>query len=139
MPLGHTLWTWLARHVGWLITRYNTGIDGLTPYRRLYGKAYSGSICRFGEWVHHKRAGRPSSRVEARWDLGVWLGKQEATDEHVLGTESGAHSSRSIYRMPSEQCFSYDAVARMEGTPLDPRPATAARGPVQRRTYITKK
>ena len=139
LPLENILWSWLVRHVGWLITRFNTGADGLTPYRRLFGKPYAGAICRFGEYVHHKRAGRPSSRVEPRWDLGVWLGKQDSTDEHVLGTPSGAHASRSIYRMPADQCFSQEAISRMEGTPLDPRPANAAREQQQRRTYITKR
>ena len=31
-------------------------------------------------------SGHPSSRVEPRWELGVWFGKTELTDEHLLGT-----------------------------------------------------
>ena len=61
--------TWLVRHVGWLMTRYNTGRDGRSLFRRIFGKPYEGSICKFGEQVHYKLSGRPSSRVEPRWEL----------------------------------------------------------------------
>ena len=58
----------LGLHVAWLMTRFNTGIDGTSPCR--------------GELVHWKLQGRPSGRIEPRWELGVWMGKQELTDEN---------------------------------------------------------
>ena len=102
MQIGsrHVLIPWLARHVGWIMTRYSTGQDGLTPYRRLFGKPYAGLVCRFAEYVHFKLVGRPSSRVEPRWELGVWLGRREENDECVRGTLGGVRLARSIYRMP---------------------------------------
>ena len=78
----------VIRHVAWLITRYNTGRDGCSPFRRIFGKPYNGSICKIGEQVHYKLSGHPSSRVEPRWELGAWVGKTELTDEHLLGTLS---------------------------------------------------
>ena len=57
---------WLVRHVAWLITRYNTGRDGCSPFRRIFGKSYDGGICKFGEQIHYKLSGHPSSRVEPR-------------------------------------------------------------------------
>ena len=39
------------------------------------GKPYNGSICKFGEQVHYKLSGHPSSRVEPRWELGAWLAR----------------------------------------------------------------
>ena len=47
--LKHTAVVWLVRHVAWLITRYSTGRDGCSPFRRIFGKPYNGSICKFGE------------------------------------------------------------------------------------------
>ena len=47
--LKHPAIVWLVRHVAWLITRYNTGRDGCSPYRRIFGKSYDGRICKFGE------------------------------------------------------------------------------------------
>ena len=54
---------WLVRHVAWLMTRYNTGRDRCSPSRRIFGKPYEGSLCKFGEQVHYKLSGRSSSRT----------------------------------------------------------------------------
>ena len=69
--LRHPAIVWLVRHVAWLLTRYNTGRDGRSPFRRFLGKPYNGSTCKFGDQMHYKLSGRPSSRVEPRWELGA--------------------------------------------------------------------
>ena len=58
-------------------------------FRRIFGKPYDGSICKFGEQVHYKLSGRPSSSVEPRRELGAWVGKKELTDEHLLWDPRG--------------------------------------------------
>ena len=85
----HPVIVWLIRHVAWLITRDNTGRDGCSPSRRIFGKPYDGSVCKFGEQVHYQLSGRPASRVEQRWEPGACVGKMELTDEHLLGTLAG--------------------------------------------------
>ena len=55
--LKHPAFVWLIRHVALLITRYNTGKDGCSSFRRIFGKPYNGSICKFGEQVHPKLSG----------------------------------------------------------------------------------
>ena len=105
--LKHPAVVWLIRHVAWLITRYNTGRDGCSPFRRIFGKPYNGSICKFGEQVHYKLSGHPSSRVEPRCELGAWV---ELTDEHLLGTLSGIRISRDDLSVAKEsllqqRCF----------------------------------
>ena len=137
--LKHPAIVWLVRHVAWLITRHNTGRDGCSPYRRIFGKSYDGSICKFGEQVHYKLSGHPSSRVEPRWELGAWVGKTELTDEHLLGTLSGIRNSRTIYRLPKSHCYSKDALDRIVGTPTNPKPDGTVRDPVVRRQYITQR
>ena len=107
--LKHPAIVWLVRHVAWLINRYNTGRDGCSSFRRIFGKSYNGGICKVGEQVHYKLSGHPSSRVEPRWELGAWVGKTELTDEHLLGTLSGIRNSRTIYRLPKSHCYSKDA------------------------------
>ena len=113
------------------MTRYNTGRDGCSPFRRIFGKLYDGCICKFGEQVHYKLGGRPSSRIESRWELGCWGGKMELTDEHLLGTLAGIRSNRTIYRLPKSHCFNKDAQT--------PKPDGAARDPIVRRQYITQR
>ena len=97
------------------------------------------SICKFGEQVHYKLSGHPSSRVEPRWELGAWVGKTELTDEHLLGTLSGIRNSRTIYRLPKSHCYNKDALDRIVGTPANPKPEGAAKDPQIRRPYITQR
>ena len=99
------------------MTRYNTGRDGGSPFQRMSGKSSDGSTRKFGEQVHYKLSGRPSSRVGPRWELGAWIGKMELTDGHLLGTLAGIRSSRTIYRLPKSHCFNQDAFDRIVGTP----------------------
>ena len=47
---GHALWSWCLRHASWIINRYNP-YKGTTSYELVYGKAYTGQICEYGEPV----------------------------------------------------------------------------------------
>eukprot|EP00971_Amphidinium_carterae_P341162 6479842-Amphidinium_carterae.1 len=47
-----------------------------------------------------------ANKLEPRWMRGVWLGKLETTDEHIIGTEtglSGRVTSRSVMRRPESR------------------------------------
>ena len=37
-----SLWPWIARHAGWLLTRCKIKGNGCTPYQDAYGTKYSG-------------------------------------------------------------------------------------------------
>ena len=103
-------------------------------------KSHNGSICKFGEQVHYKLSGHPSSRVEPRWELGAWVGKTELTDEHLLGTlslESGtAERSIGCRRVTATAKNAWD---RIVGTPTNLKPDGAAKDPQIRRQYITQR
>ena len=105
----------------------------------IFGKPYDGSICKFGEQVHYKLSGRPSSRAELQRELGATIGKHKLTHEHLLGTLAGIRGSRTIYRLPKIQCCSKDALDRIVRTQTNPKPHGAARDPVVRRQYITQR
>ena len=47
---------WLIKHAAFIITRYKVGHDGHTAWRRLTGKAWSGTVAEFGEQVFGKLA-----------------------------------------------------------------------------------
>ena len=74
-------------------------------------------------------SGRPSSRVEPRWELGAWVGKMELTGEHLLGTLAGIRSSRTICRLTKSHCCNKDDSDRIVGTPTNPKQDGAARNP----------
>ena len=42
---------WLVRHAAFVLTRYQVGHDGLTPWRRLTGRTWNGVVAEFGEQV----------------------------------------------------------------------------------------
>ena len=107
----------------------------LLAFQRIFGKPYG----KFGEHVHYKLSGRPSSRVGPRWELGAWVGKMDLTDEHLLGTIAGIRSSRTIYRLTKSHCFNNDALDRIAGTPTNSKPDGAATDPQVRRQYITQR
>ncbi|CAK0792935.1 unnamed protein product [Prorocentrum cordatum] len=95
--------SWLARHAGWILTRFTVREDGLTPYRRLKGRDYHGQIAESAETVMHKLPPGTAGKMEARWDKGIWLGKANVSDEHMIGTPRGRVFARSIAKRPDEK------------------------------------
>ena len=89
---------WLIRHAGWLIARFHTrSRDKLTPYKMITGKIP-----------------KPQTR-------GVWLGKLDRDDSHILGTSSGAIAVRSVRRFPPESQTDSKMLEDMKGLPWQPR------------------
>ena len=83
--------TWLVRHAAWLIQRYQPHNRGPTSYDLIRGTPYQGRIAEFGETVlvldpGEKLTGGVSrmAKFSNRWAQGVWIGKAEETDEHLV-------------------------------------------------------
>ena len=124
------LFPWLVRHVAWLQACYGTkSTDGVTPYRAAMGSDYQGALCSFGEAVLAKLP-RPGNKSQVRWVKGVWAGKLERDDGHVVLTEAGAMNVRSVRRLPQECRHQIAAVLKACGLPWNPRFGRAA--PVER-------
>ena len=103
----HPILGWAVRHTGWILTRYAMKDNGMTPYRLLRGKDYRGIVVEFAECVLFKLAGA-QPKLARRWEKGIWLGKRNSTDEHILGTEIGTTVARTIQRRPEEHRWSQD-------------------------------
>ncbi|CAE7522738.1 unnamed protein product [Symbiodinium sp. CCMP2592] len=115
------LFPWLVRHVAWLQARFGTkSTDGVTPYRAATGTDYGGALCSFGETVLAKLP-RPGNKAQVRWVKGVWAGKLERDDSHVVLTEAGALNVRSVRRLPPETRHQTAAVLKACGLPWNPR------------------
>ncbi|CAE7832741.1 unnamed protein product [Symbiodinium sp. CCMP2592] len=85
------LFPWLVRHVAWLQARFGTkSTDGVTPYRAATGTD-------FGETVLAKLP-RPGNKAQVCWVKGVWAGKLERDDSHVVLTEAGVRLALEPYR-----------------------------------------
>ena len=51
VPQEHALMTWLVEYFAWMANVRSVGPDGLTPYWRVRGKAYTNWLVPFGELV----------------------------------------------------------------------------------------
>ena len=58
--------------------------------------------------------------VDGRWNLGLWLGKSLASDEHYAGTSAGVRMCRSIWRRPEKQRWDRKTLTEMNGEPSNP-------------------
>ena len=80
-----------------------------SPFYRATGGPYRGKLVEFGETVlAHlpevgKGSGNPAPKLADRWESGVWLGKSDLTDEHLVRTDDGVVYARSVRRLAREQ------------------------------------
>ena len=83
--------------------------------------------------------------MEPKTAVGVWLGKSNTSDEHLVGTPQGIRRCRSCYRRPEGKRWDKTVLDGMRGTPWQPKgEPTAVRGqpptpgtPGRRGVYIT--
>ena len=79
------------------------------------GGDYSHPVARFGKVVLGKIP-KPQTKIQKRWVRGVWLGKLDRDDSHILGTSSGAICPPASSGKPDRQ---QDACTRF---PPEPSP-----------------
>ena len=54
------------------------------------------------------------------WDLGVWIGKINDSDEHILLTPFGSKRARSIRRLPETSKWNTGFLQTVRGLPWNP-------------------
>ena len=47
----HPIFAWIVVHAGFVLTHFEVGRDGRTPYERLKGKPMNINLCKFGETI----------------------------------------------------------------------------------------
>ena len=131
------LLTWRVRHAGWLHDRYHVRQDShLTAYHARRGKPYDGQITKFGASVLYmmpaKKSDKPK-RLEHHWSYGVWFGKTEESEEHIVLTSDGARIARTV-RVLDEAVAKEKAMwLHVCGVPWDPRKASHPDGKKMRK------
>ena len=119
---------WIVRHEAWLIPRFR-GSEAQSPFYRAMGGQYRGKLVEFGETVlAHlpevgKGSGNPARKLADRWKSGVWLGKSDITDEHLVRTDDGVVYARSARRL-AENSWSEENLKAVVETPQKPRSTT---------------
>ena len=95
-PCEHALWSWAGRHAAWCLNRFQVG-KSMTSYEVTHGKRYNGKTACFAEPVYAYCKGR--GKADAKWRVGLMLGKTEAQDAWIIGDGVDVMLSRSIRRV----------------------------------------
>ena len=74
-------------------------------------------------WSLEKQFGNPAPKLADRWTSGVWLGKRDLTDEHLVRTDDGVVYARNVRRL-AEHCWSEENLKSITETPQKPRSTT---------------
>jgi len=101
IPAESPILAWLVNYAGSLLTLFNRGPDGKTPYERLRGRPWRVALPSFGEHVEFKR--RTRRKLDTRWSSGVYLGVKEATMEKIVADTHGVYVVYSVRRKPADE------------------------------------
>ena len=141
----HALVPWSYMHAAWCLNRFAThSTTKMSPFELVFGRRYAGKVACFGEvvMVLHRRG--PNVKQGPQWVPGVWLGKTDVEDMHLVATPSGVLTGKAIRRTSdpwrSVWLFMvvakpYDSVKRRHakytfGAPVTPKPVLERhRGP----------
>ena len=116
IPVGHPIMTWIVKHAGELISKYQLNRDGQTAYYKVFGKPCKDVIVEIGEEVHYRVSEVDTGSLDSRWESGIWLRIRWENMEHHIGTPEGVIKSYTIERKPLEDRWSKGAVEAIVGT-----------------------
>lgn len=129
---------WAVRHSGFLITKFQKHSDGRTSHERLKKSAYRGELVQFGESVWYRKPGEPETKLDKRWDSGLFLGKVETSDEVLVGTPDGVVAARAIRRKPKAERWCKEEYLAFTAKPWNSKGQPNDTVVRERRRYITR-
>ena len=121
--------SWMVRHAAWLLSHFQTGsADGKTAYARQFERPYEAPVLPFAERVMLKDPTLQPAKLKSSWGYGLWLGRSQTSNAHLIGTRVGIVVARTIRRLPASEREDSNLVVAMRDTPVAGRPADAAAG-----------
>ena len=116
----HRLFPWIVRHVAWAMARLHVNTSRTTPFRIIKGHDFFGELLAFGECVLAKWPNmKDLAKGVPRWVHGVFVGKTEGSDEHIVLTPVGAQTFRTVRRLPGSSRHSLHSLESVAGLPWD--------------------
>ena len=105
---------------------------GATPRQRARGYVYRGALCELGETVLAKIpdeavTGRQIGKFADRWKRGVWLGKTDSSDEHLVSVDGQVERYRTVRRLFDGR-WSGQELKALRATPRMPKPGQEEEG-----------
>ena len=121
LPKDSVIFPWMIEYAGVLHTLFSQeDSEGMTPFQKLKGRTWQIALPSFGEIVDYRR--RAKSKLDARWQEGVYLGLRLTSSEKIIGTPSGILVVQSIRRKPADKQFNLEMLKAVKGTPWQPNP-----------------
>ena len=116
------IFSWLVEHAADVLTKCAVGADGRTPYERIKGKRYHGTMMEFGSVVSVKYQGKlQGGLMKERWGRGIWIGKRWTSDEHLVCLPSGrVVRARDVRAVPEDESYDKGLFLGVRGTPSNP-------------------
>ena len=75
---------------------------------------------------------------DSRWSQGLWLGKVEASDEHIVGQGARVYKTRTVRRQPEDKRWSLEAVDALRALPWGEAGQVTDAARTTKRRYITR-
>ena len=117
----YRLFPWIVRHVAWAMARLHVNTSRTTPVSgSSRDMIFFGELLAFGECVLAKWPNmKDLAKGVPRWVHGVFVGKTEGSDEHIVLTPVGAQTFRTVRRLPESSRHSLHSLESVAGLPWD--------------------
>ena len=109
VKMGGSFSQHMLRHAVWLLNRFQLhSSDQKTSFQRRWGVPFSNPVLPFGELVlaqtQHAESAKLDHRLQPQRSLAIWLGRCEATGEHILAKANNTSlvKSRTVTRLSLE-------------------------------------
>ena len=110
--------SWMVRHAAQLLSLFQAGTaSGKTAYARQFEKPYESPVLLFGERVMWKDPTLQPAKLRSSWRYGLWLGRSQTSNAHLVGTRVGIVVTRTIRRLPTSERQDSNLVG-VRGTPV---------------------
>ena len=95
-------------------------------------------MAELGEVAHVKIPRDKLSKLDPRWQRGIFLGRRDESAEVIIGTARGVEFSRSLRRMTDGERWSKEEYSTFIGAPWSPAGAAVEAPTRKARRYITQ-
>ena len=132
IPVDHPFIAWMMEHASLLLNALVKGHDGLTPWMRIRGRAWSRPLIGIGESVLYRHPSKgplhhPDGNVGALGEEGTFVGYSRTSNTFMVANTTGhVVACRSVTRKHEGDRWCADAMSQIQTMPNDPstRPAT---------------
>ena len=112
---------WMVRHAAYLLNRYNVHSDGNTSFYRRWNKEHKAPLCIFGETIQYMApTAKALPKLEQRFFKGIWLGRDTATNEHIIGITNKVIKARTVRRLIAPDSFDKQLLDAINAYPWTP-------------------